>query len=201
MAFSFDSLLALGALLLIGVAAYAFKLAQTGKPQVRHNLRFAAVLLAAPGVAGLVAAVLPAFLGAAFAAALLVTPLAAAALALGCVGPRPAPAWIASLALSAGLAAGLYAALLGAVTPALTVLILASAVMGFSAAPGETRWRNAQTLAGALALLAGGLALSQGALSGAFLLFSAGLLARALQAPVEQRGVLLLTSAIGRARL
>lgn len=189
--------LAVSALLLIGVSAGSFKLAEGCKAQIRLNLRFAAVLLAAPAIAGLAASVMPGFLPAAFASSLLVLPLAAAALALSC-GPRAAPAWAASLTLSASLAAGLYAALLGGATPALMVLVLASASIGFSCP-----WRgpgHAQTVAGALALLGGGLALSQGALAGAFALLAGGLLARALQTGVEQQGVLLLNSPIGRAR-
>src|SRR3954470_17047142 len=101
MGFSFDSALALSALLLCCVCAPAWRLAGGGRAQRRLNLRFAAVLFSASGAAGLRAALVASFLGAAFAIALLVVALASQALALS-LFTRPSPL-VASVMLTGGL--------------------------------------------------------------------------------------------------
>src|SRR4051812_49304571 len=112
MDFSVDSSLGVSALLLCGVCALAWRLAGEGRAQRRLNLRFAAVLFSASGRAGLLAALIPSFLGAAFAIALLVVALGSQALALSLF--TRAPPLVASAVLTGGLGAGLAAALLDA---------------------------------------------------------------------------------------
>jgi len=142
-----DSSLALSALLLCGVCALAWRLAGTGRAQLRLNLRFAAVLFSASGAAGLLAALIPSFLPAAFAIALLVTALASPALALSLVA-RVGPL-VASAALAGGLVAGLAAALFDAPLFALLSLVgafLAILLLAF-ARLGAAKLRLAQIIA------------------------------------------------------
>ena len=182
-----DSPLAICALLLCAVAALAWRFAAGGKAQLRLNLRFAAVLFAALGVAGVAAALAPAFRGPAFAIAMLVVALAAPALALSLF--NRAPPLAASAGLTAGLAAGMASvlgdaplfALLALTASVLAMMILASAYRG--------GLKAAQIFAGSLGLFGGGMALLEGALTGALILFAAGLLglASASQAGVQTR--------------
>jgi hypothetical protein len=205
MAFSFDSRLALSAALLCAVAALVWRLAGGCGAAARLNLRFATILFAAVGVAGLVASFNPPFAEAAFAIALLVVGTAPVALALSLFAPRPAPPLPASAALVAGLAAGLVSALMDAPIFALAAQALSAAAMvllGFARFEG-TRLQAMEIIAGALALFFGGMALASGALAGALMLFAAGLLglACASQARVQQQAGSGLRDVIGRTGL
>ncbi len=198
-----DSSLALSALLLCGVCALAWRLAGGSRAQRRLNLRFAAVLFCAAAAAGLLAALIPSFLPAAFAIALLVTALASPALALS-LAARARPL-VASAALIGGLGAGLAAVLRDAPLFALLSLVgavLAVMLLAFAQA-GAAKLRLAQTIAAGLALAGGGMALWGGAFSGALILFAAGLLGLSLSSEVfvQQQADPALHRAIGGARL
>jgi|SRR6185312_1379755 len=190
MAFSIDSPLGLCALLLCAVAALAWRFVAGARAQLRLNLRFAAVLFAALGVAGFAAALLPAFRGAGFAIALLVAALAAPALALSLIARAPPLA--ASAGLTAGLAAGLASVLADAPLFALLALSVSVLAMMILAMAHQRGFTAAKIFAGSVALFGGGMALLDGALAGALVLFAAGLLglASASQAPVETRPAL-----------
>jgi hypothetical protein len=164
---AFDSSLdifAAGALFTAALGAWA--LAAPLSLRARLYLRFAAVLFAALALA------VPLML--ADAAALLLLPLASAALMISALArfAKPLPVLPASVALVVGLAGGLGALVSGLVMPALLpvmlagVAVIAVAINGIAAIP---------VLAGA-GLVAAGLAfLEQGAHTGA-LLFSAAAL-------------------------
>ena len=189
MAFSFDSPLALAGIALMAVAAAAFRMGQ-GKPQARLNLRFAACLLGAPAAASLGAAFDPRLLAAAYASFLIVAPLASVALALSVAAPRPAAPWAGAMALATGLAAGIYAALADAALPVVVVIAASAIATAIWAYAACGRWRGARLVLAAIALLAGGLALSQGTLGGALWLIAAGLLgfSSGLKPRVQQHG-------------
>jgi hypothetical protein len=205
MAFFFDSPLALAALLLIAVAALAWRLAGRRVASVRLNLRFAAMLFVALGLAGLAAAFVPPLAEAAYAIALLTVSLCGIVLALCLFAPRPAPAFPASVALVAGFAAGLVSVLLDAPVFALASLALGAGAMVLIglARFGEAKLAALEIIAGAAALFFGGMALGEGALVAALLLFAAGLLgvACASQARVEQQADAGIAGAIGRTGL
>ena len=205
MGFSFDSRLGFCAALLCATAALAWRLAASRRAGVRLNLRFAAILWAALGVEGLAAALTPSFLGVAFAIALMVPGLAGTALTLSLFAPRPAPALLASVALAAELAAGLASVLSGQDWFAVCAQALSVSVMILIglARLSVSRIAAAEILAGAFALLGGGMALVEGALAGALSLFAAGLLglACASQTRVEQQAGVAFGIAIGRPRL
>jgi hypothetical protein len=204
MGFSFDSHLAPSAALLCVVAALAWRLAGGKRAAVRLNLRFAAVLFAAFGVEGLAASWTPAFVAVAFAVAMLVMALGSVALTLSLFAPRPAPSFAASVALVAGLGCGLASVLTGAPGFALGVNVLAVGAMMLLglARFGEARLAAMEIIAGALALLAAAMALLQGSLTGASILFAAGLLgiSCASQTRVEYQADARFVQAIGRPR-
>ena len=191
MASSFDSLLALSSLLLCAVAALAWRLAARRVASIRLNLRFAAILFAALGIAGVAAAINEPLGEVAFAIALLVMSLGGVALALSLFQPRPAPPLLASLALVAALACGLIATVMDAPVFAFGCLSLSVLVM---LPLGLARWRDAklaaiETVLGALALFLGVMALAHDAMPACFMLFAAGLmgLACASQARIQQQ--------------
>jgi hypothetical protein len=204
MGFSFDSRLALSAILLCAVSALAWHLVRGRRPGVRLNLRFAAVLFAALGVEGLAASWAPSFVAVAFAVAMLVMALGGVALALSLFAPRPAPPFAASVALVAGLGCGLASVLTGAPGFALGAEVLA---VGAMLLLGLTRFDEArlaamEVIAGALALLAAAMALLQASLTGALILFAAALLgvSCASQTRVEQKAAALAIQPISRPR-
>jgi hypothetical protein len=191
MAFSFDSLLAISSLLLCAVAALAWRLAGQRGASVRLNLRFAAILFAALGVAGVAAALNAPLADTAFAIALLVMSLGGVALGLSLFQPRPAPPLPASMALVGSLACGLVATVMGLPLFAFGCLALAALAM---LPLGLARWQQSklaamETVLGALALFLGMTALANNAMAACFMLFASGLLglACASQARVEQQ--------------
>src|SRR5579862_9711024 len=144
MAFSFDSPLGLSSLLLCLVAALAWRLAGRRIASVRLNLRFAAILFAALGVAGVAAALNEPLGEVAFAIALLVMSLGGVALALSLFQPRPAPPLLASLALVAAFACGLIATIMDAPVFAFGCLCAATLAM---LPLGLARWRETKLAA------------------------------------------------------
>ncbi len=162
-----DSIL-LPAAVLFAVSVLSFFLARGFKPSVRLNLRFAAMLLAALAVA----APLPRV---GDVAALMVLPLASAALSLAALArfARRAPPLAASLALAGSLACGIGAALTGAPMLAAFPAVLAALLIA-GAALQDFAWVAA--LCG-VALLAGISAfLREGAGAGLLLFAAAALL-------------------------
>jgi hypothetical protein len=204
MGFSFDSHLALSAGLLCAVAALAWWMAGGKRAGVRLNLRFAAVLFAALGVEGVAASWTSSMIGVAFAVSMLVMALGSVALTLSLFAPRPAPPFAASVALVAGLACGLASALMETPVFALVAEALSVAVMILLglARFGDSRLAAVEIIAGGIVLLAAAMALLQGSLASASILFAAGLLGLscASQMRVEQQADALFVQAIGRPR-
>lgn len=193
MAFSFDSFQFAVALALFAAAVTAWRMAGVLRSGARSMLRFALVLFAALGVAGMAAAFFARFAPMLPVVALLVASLGSAALCLCLfsVFSRPVMPWAATLALTAALAAGLAAALLARPAVALAVQLLACApviLIGF-ARLGDAVRQGAQVLAGGFALLCSGMALMDGAAPLSMLFLAAALLAlsRASQLGVEQQ--------------
>ena len=173
----FDSGLAAATLLLL--AASLFVWTRALRASVRLNLRFAAVLFASLAVSALAASLSPAFAGLSLAVAALVAGLGSVALGL-CVFAllsRTPPQLGAGLVLGAGLILGLLASLSGQSVFVLAAIIPAAAVMialGFGSLAAQPRM-GIETLLGAVALLGGGMALMQDALTSSLLFFAAGL--------------------------
>jgi hypothetical protein len=186
MAFSFDSLSFdfLGGLVLLAVSIWSWWMARGMRAQARIPLRFAAVLLAA--FAASLAVPAP---GLAFNVMLLTAGVAGVALALAFCFRQGAPQWLSATALAAAFATGLIASL--AAMPLLAFAAVAAAgVYILSACPSRARDNLRGGLAamlGAAALLLGSLAMLDGGLAQVALFFAAalGLVARALQKPVE----------------
>jgi hypothetical protein len=186
MAFSFDSLSfdLLGALVLLAVSIWSWWMARGLRAQARIPLRFAAVLLAA--FAASLAVPAP---GLAFNVMLLTAGVAGVALALAFCFRQGAPQWLSATALAVAFATGLVASL--AAMPLLTFAAVAAAgAYILSACPSRARDNLRGGLAamlGAAALLLGSLAMMDGGLAQVALFFAAalGLVARALQKPVE----------------
>jgi|ERR1700678_2429870 hypothetical protein len=186
MAFSFDSLSfdLLGALVLLAVSVWSWRMARGLRAQARIPLRFAAVLLAA--FAASLAVPAP---GLAFNVILLTAGVAGVALALAFCFRHGAPQWLSATALAVAFVTGLIAAL--AAMPLLAFAAVAAACAYIlSACPLRARGNLRAGLAamlGATALFLGSLAMLDGGLAQVALFFAAalGLVTRALQKPVE----------------
>lgn len=170
----FDSFVIASSAALFGACIGAWMLCAPFKPIARQYLRFAAMLLAALGVA--------APLGLGDVAALLLLPLASASLALSALArfAKPLPPLAATLALVTALMGGIGAMLLGFWLPALLPVAVAGLVIVAAALHGVA---PVPAVAGA-ALLASGLGyVQQGAGAGVLLLCAAALvgLARGAQ--------------------
>ncbi|HXL70763.1 MAG TPA: hypothetical protein VN935_05935 [Rhizomicrobium sp.] len=186
MAFSFDSLSfdLLGALVLLAVSVWSWRMARGLRAQARIPLRFAAVLLAA--FAASLAVPAP---GLAFNVILLTAGVAGVALALAFCFRHGAPQWLSATALAVAFVTGLIASL--AAMPLLAFAAVAAACAYIlSACPLRARGNLRAGLAamlGATALFLGSLAMLDGGLAQVALFFAAalGLVTRALQKPVE----------------
>jgi hypothetical protein len=186
MAFSFDSLSfdLLGALVLLAVSIWSWRMARGLRAQARIPLRFAAVLLAA--FAASLAVPAP---GLAFNVMLLTAGVAGVALALAFCFRQGAPQWLSTTALAVAFATGLIASL--AAMPLLAFAgVAAAGAYILSACPSRARDNlraGLGAMLGAAALLLGSLAMLDGGLAQAALFFAAalGLVTRALQKPVE----------------
>jgi hypothetical protein len=186
MAFSFDSLSfdLLGALVLLAVSIWSWRMAQGLRAQARIPLRFAAVLLAA--FAASLAVPAP---GLAFNVMLLTACVAAVALALAFCFRQGAPQWLSATALAVAFATGLIASL--AAMPLLAFAgVAAAGAYILSACPSRARDNlraGLGAMLGAAAMLLGSLAMLDGGLAQVALFFAAvlGLVTRALQKPVE----------------
>jgi hypothetical protein len=184
----FDSL---SSLLLFAACVSAWLLVANARSTARMNVRFAAMLFAALGVASILGLLQPQFFPLAGAVALIGLSLGATCLALSLFAllARPLPAGAAALALVLSLGAGLGAALSGAAGYALgwaalaASLTIAAAVGSFPVGP----LRAFLAVIAVLSLVAGGLALMQGAVFVTELFFAAAILAaaRASQKRVE----------------
>jgi len=150
----------------------------------RIQLRFAAVLIASFAVSLAIPAA-----GLAFNVVLLTAGAASAALALATCFPKAPPPWLSATVLAAGCALGMIASL--AAMP-LLALIFAGGASGYILAAGISRMKvnpisGLGAMLGGISLLLGGLAVMDSGLGEAALFFAAalGLVARALQKPVE----------------
>jgi hypothetical protein len=184
MAFSFDSpsFNAMSALVLLAVSIWSWRATRGLRAGSRVHLRFAAVLLAALAVS----LIMPAP-GLAFNVMLLTAGAACVALALAF--RQGAPPWLSATALAAAFALGLIASL--AAMPALALAAMAGAAVTILSACLSRLKNNTgagfAALMGAASLTLGGMAMMDGGLAQAALFFAAalGLVARALQKPVE----------------
>lgn len=163
---AFDSLALIAAVALFGASIAAWVLVAPFKSASRLYLRFAAVLLAALSVTYLA--------GLGDIAALFLLPLACVSLALSALArfARPLRNVATTLALITSLASGLAAMLSGIWILALMPVALAALVIVAASL-------NSMALVAALsgiALFASGLAVLQGAQTGALLFLAAGLL-------------------------
>jgi hypothetical protein len=186
MAFSLDSLSfdLLGALVLLAVSIWSWRMARGLRAQARIPLRFAAVLLAA--FAASLTVPVP---GLAFNVMLLTAGVACVALVLAFCFRQGAPQWLSATVLGGAFAAGLAASL--AATPLLAFAAVAAAgAYILSACPSRARDNlraGLTAMLGGMSLLLGSLAMLDGGLAQAALFFAAalGLVTRALQKPVE----------------
>ena len=184
MAFSFDSLSLdlLAALVLAAVSIWSWRMARGLRAAARMPLRFAAVLLAAFAAS----LTMPAP-GLAFNVILLTASVTGVALALAF--HRSAPQWLSAIALVTGFATGLIASLAAVPLLAFAVVAAASAYIlsaCLSRVKDDLR-AGFSTMLGAVSLALGGLTMLDGGLAQTALFFAAalGLVARALQKPVE----------------
>lgn len=182
----------IAAALLLAAALLALRWTHALRPAARAQWRFALLLFAAQGVAGLVGGVLPAFTPVALATAILSSALGSAALCLGvfAIFSRPVSSLSASVILVLALGCGLAAILGNQPIYAVAVQVMAFAgivVLGFGRL-GDAVHSGALTVAGAFALLCEGMAIMDGAVSIALLFAAAAMLglARASQFGVEQ---------------
>ena len=163
----FDSLHILAACALFAASVGAWWLAAPLRASARLYLRFAAMLFAALGAAGLV--------GLADVAALFLLPLSAASLMVAALArfASPLPVFAASLALSAGLACGFGALLSGITMLALAPVMLAGFAVMATALKDVA---FIPVLAGASLLGSSLVFLEQGAREGLFLFCAAALI-------------------------